>query len=83
MQAVVVFLVGLAISLTGAFIRSCEAVPAELFQAWCGEPPLSALSLHQHCAGCVLTVSGIGLAAVSPLFISSIRGLAIRTDSKR
>jgi hypothetical protein len=70
-KAVVVFLVGLTISFTGAFIRSCSTVPAELFNAWCGGPPQSfAAASHQHCAGCALVVCGLGLIAIAPTLMS-------------
>jgi hypothetical protein len=80
---VVVFLVGLVTSLTGAFIRSCEAVPSELFQSWCGSTPHAlALTAHQHCSGCALMASGLGLIAISPMLISWTVGRAVRAASK-
>jgi len=65
-KIVVVLPVGIATALTGAFIRSCESVPAELLNAWCGAPPRAALlAQHQHCFGCALVVAGLALAALS------------------
>ncbi len=65
-MAAVVFLFGLAATLTGAFIRSCQQVPAEFFQAWCGAQPHSLdVIQHQHCVGCVLSVVGLGLMFLS------------------
>ena len=74
MKAVAVFLVGISAALSGAFIRSCQSIPPELFEAWCGGPPQSsAFAQHQHCAGCVLVALGLGLAALSltPLALRS------------
>jgi hypothetical protein len=82
-MGLVVFLVGLATTLTGAFIRSCESVPLELFQSWCGGAPQSlALAVHQHCAGCVLMAAGLGLIAVSPMLLRWTTGRTVRAASR-
>ena len=65
MKAVVVLLFSIATTLAGVFIRSCQSVPAELLNAWCGETPPAALAQHQHCFGCALVVTGLALAALS------------------
>jgi hypothetical protein len=70
-KSVIVFLSGLAITATGAFIRSCsDGLPPEFAQSWCGSAPPSALleATHSHCAGCILVVSGLALLAIAPLF---------------
>ncbi len=66
MKTFVLLLFSMATSLTGVFIRSCQSVPSELLDAWCGAPPQTALlAQHQHCAGCALAVTGLILAALS------------------
>lgn len=68
MKAVVVFLFGITTALAGAFIRSCQSIPPEFLQAWCGAPPQQlAFAMHQHCTGCALIATGIGLVALAPL----------------
>ena len=65
-KTVVVPLFSIATTLTGVFIRSCQSVPADLLNAWCGASPRAALlSQHQHCFGCALVVAGLALAALS------------------
>jgi len=68
-KAAVVFVFGVATTLTGAFIRSCQTVPTEFFQAWCGAPPQDFAAMqHAHCPGCVLVAAGMSLVALSPMF---------------
>lgn len=73
MRSLAVFLSGLAATIAGAFIRSCgdSGLPTEFAQSWCGDSLLKfAAATHQHCAGCVLIVAGIGLIAISPFLFS-------------
>ena len=66
MKTAVVLVFSIATTLTGAFIRSCQSIPAELLQAWCGATPRAALlAQHQHCFGCVLVIAGLSLTALS------------------
>jgi len=85
-KAVAVFLSGLAATLAGAFIRSCEAgVSDTLSHSWCGvAPPLGlASSAHAHCAGCVLIAAGIGLVAFSPMLLDWAPPRAIRRRASK
>jgi hypothetical protein len=78
-----VFLFGVSAVLSGAFIRSCRSIPAELFEAWCGGPPQSfTLAQHQHCVGCALMAVGLGLIALSPILTSLRPCAAARAGSK-
>jgi hypothetical protein len=80
-KAVAVFLSGLAVTLAGAFIRSCQAgVSDALSHSWCGvAPPLGFVTpMHQHCPGCVLIAAGIALAAFSPMLLDWAAPQAIR-----
>ena len=86
MKAVAVFLSGLAATLTGAFIRSCQVIASDtLSHSWCGvAPPLSlASSAHEHCAGCVLVAAGIGLVAFSPMLLDWASPNAIRRRASK
>jgi hypothetical protein len=70
--SLIVFLSGLAVTLAGAFIRSCsQGISAEFAQTWCGNAPPSGLiaAAHAHCAGCALVAGGLALVALAPLFI--------------
>ena len=68
MRAVVVLLFGMTATLTGAFTRSCQSIPSELLQSWCGTLPRQFVAAaHQHCVGCTLIATGVGLMALSPL----------------
>ena len=83
MKAVAVFLSGLAATLTGAFIRSCEAgVSDTLSHSWCGVAPLPGFisSANEHCAGCVLITAGIGLIVISPMLLdwAALQGIRRR-----
>jgi hypothetical protein len=85
-KAVAVFLSGLAVTLTGAFLRSCETGVADtLSHSWCGvAPPLGlASSAHGHCAGCVLITAGIGLVASSPMLLDWASPLAARRRASK
>lgn len=66
MKALAVFLSGLATIVAGAFIRSCNDGASMIASSWCGGHPPS-LATHEHCAGCVMVATGIGLLALSPL----------------
>jgi hypothetical protein len=82
-MGLVVFLVGIATALTGAFIRSCESIPAELLHSWCGSAPQSlAFGTHQHCAGCVLMASGFSLIVLAPLLTRRRLAKAVRAVSR-
>ena len=70
--SLIAFLSGLALTLAGAFIRSCSAgIPAEFAQSWCGNAPPSQLvaAAHAHCAGCALVAGGLAIVAIAPLFM--------------
>ena len=74
MKRTAVFLSGLAATLTGVVIRTCNSgVEFDLASAWCGKAPPSVTNLasHAHCAGCAVALFGLvamGLATAS-LFI--------------
>lgn len=74
-----VFLSGVATTVTGVFIRSCESgVEMELASAWCGKAPPGAglFDTHVHCAGCVIAIAGLvvmGLAIASLLITRRVR----------
>mgnify|MGYP000547098874 CR=1 FL=1 len=71
MKAVAVFLLGVAVIVAGAVIRSCNDAPiTQLLNSWCGAPPRSLTFAHEHCAGCVLIAAGVGLIAVAPLLLA-------------
>ena len=74
MKTVVVLLFSIATILAGAFTRSCQSVPADLLDAWCGAPPrVALLAQHQHCFGCALVFTGLALAALSLMLNPRIR----------
>jgi hypothetical protein len=82
-MGLVVFLVGIATALTGAFIRSCESIRAELLHSWCGSAPQTlAFATHQHCAGCVLIASGFSLIVLSPFLTRRSPAKAVRANSR-
>lgn len=62
----VLMLSGVAVAITGAVKRTCDQdASSQLAHAWCG-PPLQSLSMaHEHCAGCVMMVTGLALIALS------------------
>lgn len=85
MKTLAVFLSGLTATITGAFIRSCgdSGLPAEFAQSWCGGSPLQFVAAtHQHCAGCMLVVVGIGLIAASPV-LTRCSALRAERSAKR
>lgn len=83
MKSVAIFLSGIAATLTGASIRSCQdGVPQELLNAWCGPAPHNAFSsfTHAHCAGCVVMYAGIAtmVAAIAFATPRAVRALRRR-----
>ena len=85
MKSLIVFLSGLAVTLAGAFIRSCtDALPPEFARSWCGNAPPSDLlaSSHAHCAGCVLIAGGLVLVAIAPMF-TRLTGRSVRVESSQ
>jgi hypothetical protein len=63
-----VFLSGIAATVTGAFIRSCNSgVGIDLASAWCGKPPpgMTSLETHAHCPGCAVAFAGLLLISVA------------------
>jgi len=85
-KAVAVFLSGLAATLTGAFIRSCEAsVSDALSHSWCGvAPPLGFVSsAHEHGGGCVLIAAGIGFIVFSPMLLDWAAPQGIRRRARK
>lgn len=79
MRQTATFLSGVAASLAGAFIRSCQpAIVDKLANAWCGPAPANPFttSLHAHCAGCVTLF--IGLALIGATLIRSVMLAASR-----
>lgn len=74
MRPTAIFLSGVAASLAGAFIRSCQPdMAAKLATAWCGPAtsPFGAAH-HAHCIGCVIMLIGlafVGAALIRPVAI--------------
>jgi hypothetical protein len=74
-----VFLSGVATTVTGVFIRSCESgMEMDLARAWCGKAPPGAVLLgaHAHCAGCAIAFTGLvamGLATASLLITRRVK----------
>jgi hypothetical protein len=73
-----VFLSGVATTVTGVFIRSCESgMEMDLASASCSKasPGAALFDAHAHCAGCVIAVAGavvMGLAIASLLITRSV-----------
>jgi hypothetical protein len=70
-KSVIVFLSGFAVTLAGAFMRTCsDGMSSALAQSWCGNAPPSHLlaEAHAHCAGCALITGGLALVAIAPVF---------------
>jgi hypothetical protein len=85
-KRLVVFLSGLATTITGVFIRSCESgVEMTLGSAWCGKAPpgVALLGGHAHCAGCAIALAGLammGLAAASRITARGLKNAGARAD---
>lgn len=85
-KRLVVFLSGLATTITGVFIRSCESgVETTLGSEWCGKAPpgTAMLGEHAHCAGCVIAFAGLiamGLAAASLVTARGLKNCGARAD---
>ena len=79
MKQLAVFLSGVATTVTGVFIRSCESgMEMDLASARCGKAPPGAglFDTHVHCAGCVIAIAGLvvmGLAIASLLITRRVR----------
>jgi len=79
-----IFLSGIAATITGVFIRSCErGVEMTLASAWCGRvlPEAALQGGHGHCTGCAIAFAGLvamGLAAASPIAARRLKNAGAR-----